>query len=321
MKLFTEIPITPAPESVRIDYDSKILMLGSCFVEHIGNKLQYFKFRTLQNPFGVLFQPKAIAQLIDAAVTGKVYQEGDVFHNNDIWQSFDAHSQLSDVSKTEVLTRLNTAVTETYEALKSSTHIVITLGTAWVYTHLESDRVVANCHKVPQHQFKKTILSVAEIVETLERILFQIKSVNAEANVIFTVSPVRHIKDGFIENTQSKAHLITAIHQILGKEAVRNSFYFPAYELMMDELRDYRFYEADMVHPNAVAVNYIWQVFVKTWFLTKVLPVMKTVDVIQKGLQHKPFQPDTEKHQKFLTDLHQKIAKIQVEYDFMVFNS
>ena len=316
MKLQTQIPIEKQNRN-QIDYDSKVLLLGSCFSENIGNKLNYFKFQTLQNPFGILFHPLAIENLITKSINEEVYTDASVFENNNLWQSFEAHSELSSTQKETVIDNLNTAVTETNQFLKEASHIIITLGTAWVYRHIASDAIVANCHKVPQKKFLKELLSVEEITESLNAIITLVKDVNPKANIIFTVSPVRHLKDGFVENTQSKSHLICGIHQVVDKR--NQTFYFPSYELMMDELRDYRFYKADMIHPNEVAIDYIWEKFTETWLKEAAFATMKQVDTIQKGLQHKPFQEASEEHQQFLKKLQEKIETIQHQFPFMKF--
>lgn len=316
MKLQTQIPIEKQDRN-QIDYDSKVLLLGSCFSENIGNKLNYFKFQTLQNPFGILFHPLAIENLITKSINEEVYTDASVFENNNLWQSFEAHSELSSTQKETVIDNLNTAVTETNQFLKEASHIIITLGTAWVYRHIASDAIVANCHKVPQKKFLKELLSVEEITESLNAIITLVKDVNPKANIIFTVSPVRHLKDGFVENTQSKSHLICGIHQVVDKR--NQTFYFPSYELMMDELRDYRFYKADMIHPNEVAIDYIWEKFTETWLKEAAFATMKQVDTIQKGLQHKPFQEASEEHQQFLKKLQEKIETIQHQFPFIQF--
>lgn len=315
MKLQTQIPLEKQSKNL-IDYKSNVFMVGSCFVEHIGDKLDYFKFKNFQNPLGILFHPQAIETLIGNAVKEKEYAEHDVFFHNEQWHCFDAHSSLSHVSKEKLISRLNNEMTLTVKQITESTHIIITLGTSWVYRFLENNNIVANCHKIPQKQFKKELLSVDDVFESLKKITSLIKQVNSKAKIIFTVSPIRHLKDGFIENTQSKAHLITAIHKLLNQKSSienRQSFYFPAYEIMMDELRDYRFYKDDMIHPNQTAVNYIWEKFKQVWILEESNETMKLVDEIQKGLLHKPFNPNSKAHQKFLKSIETKKEVLKVK--------
>ena len=318
MKLQTTIPIEKQPNN-QIDYQSNILLLGSCFVENIGDKFEYFKFQNLQNPFGILFHPKAIETLVLNAIQKKAYSDKDVFFQNEQWHCFDAHSRLSDGSKETLLQSLNDSIKSTNSQIFESTHIIITLGTAWVYRDIKSDTIVANCHKVPQKQFTKVLLTIDEISNSMQNIVESICKVNPKANIIFTVSPVRHVKDGFVENTQSKAHLIAAIHNVLSDRAQSNCFYFPSYEIMLDELRDYRFYAEDMLHPNAIAVQYIWEKFKYVWLASHTDKTMNDVDVIQKGIEHRAFNPNSEAHQKFLQQLEIKKQELQSEFPYMQF--
>lgn len=316
MKLQTQIPLKPEQHN-QIDYHSKLLLLGSCFVKNIGEKLNYFKFQNSVNPFGILFHPLAIEKLITNAINEKEYAEEDVFFHNEQWHCFDAHSQLSASSKIELLESLNANIQITRKQIHQSSHIIITLGTAWTYRFIETDRFVANCHKVPQKQFLKTLVSVDAITESLESIIALIKSVNPQVSIVFTVSPVRHLKDGFVENTQSKSHLLTAIHQVV--DPSKQQYYFPSYEIMMDELRDYRFYKDDMIHPNQTAINYIWEKFQNVWISKSSIEIMEQVDSIQKGVAHKPFNPKSESHKQFLQQLEIKKTLINKEFSFIKF--
>ena len=315
MKLQTKIPLKRATRN-QIDYQSNLLLLGSCFSENIGDKLRYFKFQSTQNPFGILFHPKAIENLITNAINKKAYSSDDLMYQNEVWHSFDAHSSLSSANESVLLSKINSAISLTSKKLEEASHIVITLGTSWVYRFIETDTIVANCHKIPQKKFLKELLTVAEITESLEAIIVLLKSVNKNVSITFTVSPVRHLKDGFIENTQSKSHLISAIHTIINKQ---NVSYFPSYEIMMDELRDYRFYAEDMIHPNKTAVNYIWGKFVDTWFSEETNSTMKEIDEIQKGISHRPFHENSEQHQQFLLKLEQKKSSLQERLPFINF--
>tara|TARA_R110002049_G_scaffold32257_2_gene107802 strand:+ start:6557 stop:7522 length:966 start_codon:yes stop_codon:yes gene_type:complete len=321
MELQTKIPLEKQSDNL-ISYESNMLLLGSCFVENIGKKLDYFKFRNLQNPFGILFHPKAIETLVENAVNRKMYSENDVFFHNEQWHCFDAHSKLSNNSKEDLLNELNVQSKSTYKQIHESTHIIITLGTAWAYRFIENNSLVANCHKVPQNQFKKELLSIDEIIQSLKKIAAQISGVNSKASIIFTVSPVRHLKDGFIENTQSKAHLFSAIHNFLNQKSSivnRQSCYFPSFEIMMDELRDYRFYMEDMIHPNQIAINYIWERFKSVWISDATFKIMDAIDDIQKGLQHKPFNPKSEAHRQFLEKLETKKSVLQESFPHIAF--
>ncbi|SED18382.1 GSCFA family protein [Tenacibaculum sp. MAR_2009_124] len=316
MILQTQIPLQQQQYNP-ITYQSKLLLLGSCFSENIGNKLSYFKFQTVQNPFGILFQPKAIENLVLDAINQKVYKENDILFHNEQWHSFNAHSKLSSPTKERLLDNLNEAITLTQNSLNNASHIIVTLGTAWVYRFIEKDQLVANCHKVPQKKFLKEILSINEIKESLDALTSLIRSENSKTSIIFTLSPVRHLKDGFIENQRSKAHLLSAIHKVVDER--KNIHYFPSYEIMMDELRDYRFYKEDMIHPNNVAINYIWERFKNVWISEDTQATMKTVDTIQKGLAHKPFNPESDQHKVFLKKLSDKLKNIQQHFPSIKF--
>jgi len=315
MKLQTQIPLKKETKNL-INYDSNIFLLGSCFSENIGNKLNRFKFQSIQNPFGILFHPKAIETLITNAVNQKVYSSEDVFLQNEVWHSFDVHSSLSSENDKSLLKKINSAISVTNKKLKEASHIIITLGTSWVYRFIETDTIVANCHKIPQKKFLKELLTVDEITKSLSTILVLLKSINKNIHITFTVSPIRHLKDGFVENTQSKSNLISAIHTIL---VDTNVSYFPSYEIMMDELRDYRFYAEDMIHPNKTAINYIWEKFVDTRFSEESLPTMKEIEAIQKGILHRPFHEKSEQHQHFLEKIVKRKEKIKSQFPFIKF--
>lgn len=316
MNLQTKISLEKTDH--QIGYQSQLLLLGSCFAERLGSKFEHYKFQSLKNPFGILFHPLAIENLISRAVRKETYTEQDIFFLNERWHCYDAHSDLSDTFPEKLLQRLREGLERTDEQIRKASHVFITLGTAWAYRNKESNHVVANCHKVPQRQFSKELLPVGALVESLQKSIESIQSVNERAQVIFTVSPVRHLKDGFVENQRSKAHLITAVHQTLNCKP--HTSYFPSYEIMMDELRDYRFYELDMVHPNQLAIDYIWEKFKPTFISDGALATMATVEAIQKGLQHRPFNAQAAKHQEFLKALGERITFLQTEYPFIVFN-
>ncbi|MFV0249242.1 MAG: GSCFA domain-containing protein [Tenacibaculum sp.] len=316
MILHTQLALKSEKYST-INYNSKLCLIGSCFSKNMATKFLYYKFQCFQNPFGILFHPKAIENLISRAVNKKPYIKKDIFYHNELWHSFDAHLQLSSQSEKELLNKLNTAVKSTLKQLKNTTHFIVTLGTAWVYILLKNKCIVANCHKLSQKKFLKQILSVEQIKQSLNAINTLVKSINKEICIVYTISPVRHLKDGFVENQQSKAHLITAIHQTINK--ANNINYFPSYEIMMDELRDYRFYAEDMIHPNTMAVNYIWEKFKQVWVSEDAQELMLKVESIQKELTHQPFNPDTELHKKFLKKLALKQTALKKQHPFISF--
>ena len=315
MKLQTQISL--AKQAPAIDYDSKVFLLGSCFAENIADKFSYYKFQHKVNPLGILFHPLAILDLLKKAQDRIDYSEKELFFSNGYWQSYSAHSRLNNASKTEMLEQLNFAVHSTKEQIEGASHVVLTFGTAWVYTHIQSQRIVANCHKQSQKEFEKSILSIDQLNEIFESIVLILKSFNPELTIIFTISPVRHLKDGFIENNHSKSQLISALHPIINK--TKNASYFPSYELVMDELRDYRFYKEDMVHPNQLAIDYIWEKFQSSWICSDAELTMKEVNRLQKGLDHKPFNPSSKAHQSFLSNLTKEVNALVVKYPFMKF--
>lgn len=315
MQFRTQIPVSRIDSL--INYHSKIVSLGSCFAVNMAQKFDYFKFSAASNPFGILFHPVALENFIRFSLEEKEFNDTDVFFHNDLWHCFDAHSELSHPDKEILLHNLNALLFQTRQNIRKASHIIITLGTAWVYRSLNTNNLVANCHKLPQKQFSKELLSIQKITESLNTILSLLENHNPDVTIIFTISPVRHIKDGFIENQRSKAHLTAALHDIV--ENHKNHYYFPSYEIVMDELRDYRFYKEDMLHPNQTAIDYIWQRFSEACIATETQAIMREVDTIQKGLNHRPFNPESRKHLDFLSKLQEKISELQKLYPEIIF--
>ncbi|MBL4746221.1 MAG: GSCFA domain-containing protein [Flavobacteriaceae bacterium] len=302
--------ITGKPNNQQIDYQSNILLFGSCFTENIHKKLDYFKLKSQCNPFGILFNPKAIETVITHSIQEKIYTEKDVFFANERWHCFDVHSDLSALTKNELLDTLNQQVKNSKTAIENASHLIITLGTAWAYRFIASNTIVGNCHKIPQKQFKKELLSVDAVSNSLKNIVNLISSINPNLHLIFTVSPIRHLKDGFVENSRSKAHLIAGIHDFI--ETSEHLHYFPSYEIMMDDLRDYRFYTTDMLHPSELAIQYIWEQFSEVWISPNTHALQKEVATVQKGLAHRPFNPTSEQHLNFLSSLKRKMDALRL---------
>lgn len=291
--------------TIELNYKSSIFLLGSCFAENIGNNLQNHKFNTLINPFGILFHPLAIERILNEILNNSLIEEKDVIFYNEQYLSLHSHSSLNKSNLSDYLDNYNLKLKESYLFLKNSSHVVITLGTSWVYKYLKTNEIVANCQKLPQVKFEKKILTINEIKSSLENIINILKEFNPNLKVIFTISPVRHIKDGFTENTLSKSHLIAALYEIVSKN--ETTTIFPAYEIMLDELRDYRFYKEDYLHPNNQAIEYIWEKFIHTYCTEETKNSIKKVNQINKDLLHKPFNQDSENHQLFLNNLKEKI--------------
>ena len=313
-------PISIPKSKHAIGYDSKIFSIGSCFAENMAKKLEFFKFQNNTNPFGIIFNPVSIENVIDRIVNQKLFTENDIFFYNERWHCFEVHSDVSHPDKDIFLGTLNKIVTDLHPLFTNFSHYYITYGTSWVYRNIPKGFIVANCHKVPQNQFVKEILSTEGIQKSIQKTIELIHSVNPKGMIVFTVSPVRHLKDGFVENQRSKAHLISAIHNLLENEDLRdNAEYFPSYEIVMDELRDYRFYAEDMLHPNQIAIDYIWEKFKMSSISEASYLIMNEVESIQRGMAHRPFNEQSESHKQFKSKLLEKTLSLTEKYPFMRF--
>ena len=315
MKLTT--PIKLSRQNPPINYSSKVLLLGSCFAQNMGAKLEYYKFQQCTNPFGILFHPVAIEKLITRAVNQTWFTSKDVFLQNEQWHCFLAHSKLSNTSEEDLISALNSALEKLRFSLLEASHVVFTFGTAWVYRHLEKDTIVANCHKVPQKKFVKQLLSPDDVSDVLLGIETKLRTINPTCSIINTVSPVRHIKDGLLANSRSKAHLIAGVQEIVSPEKL--NYYFPSYEIMMDELRDYRYYKEDLIHPNQTAIAIIWEKFLSSWVASETFEIQKKIAVIQNGLLHIPFNEHSKAHIHFKKDLETKISEIKEQLPWATF--
>ncbi|MDA9309213.1 GSCFA domain-containing protein [Flavobacteriaceae bacterium] len=307
MKLTT--PIKLSRQNPPISYSSKVLLLGSCFAQNMGAKLEYYKFQQCTNPFGILFHPVAIEKLITRAVNQTWFTSKDVFLQNEQWHCFLAHSKLSNTSEEDLISALNSALEKLRFSLLEASHVVFTFGTAWVYKHLENDTIVANCHKVPQKEFVKQLLSPDDVSDVLLGIETKLRAINPTCSIINTVSPVRHIKDGLLANSRSKAHLIAGVQEIVSPEKL--NYYFPSYEIMMDELRDYRYYKEDLIHPNQTAIAIIWNAFTGSWICPETAALQKKIATIQSGMLHTPFNENSKAHIHFKKDLEVQISQVQ----------
>lgn len=316
MDFRTKVPIKEGAQ--KIDHGSGVFLIGSCFVENIGNKLEWFRFKNLQNPTGIIFHPSPIRKYFQRLSNDEAYKEKDVIEFNNGWQSLEAHSDMRRATKEECIKDLNSALSNSRTFIENATTVVISMGTAWGYVYKEQESIAANCHKIPQKDFYKELSSIKEIVNDLEVIEHSVSQINKKAQIIFTVSPVRHLKDGYVENQRSKAHLIAALQNYL--ESTKKAHYFPSYEIMMDELRDYRFYTEDMLHPNKVAVDYIWDLFSSNWITESSLKLNLEIDKIQKALSHSPREENSLHHRKFLTKLQAKIEEIHKKHPEITFS-
>lgn len=300
--------VTIPKANFSIDRNEHTLLIGSCFSENIGALFQKYSFKTLLNPQGVLFNPLSIAKALTNCITDHSGLNELYFHN-EIWHSWQHNSSFSNTSKSEIENAITHSLQNVQVKKESIQTIVITLGTAWAYRLKTTQEIVANCHKVPAELFEKVLLTSSEITSALKRVM-EIYPKNT--GWIFTISPVRHWKDGVRENNVSKGILHQAIHEIL---AVSNATYFPAYELLLDELRDYRFFASDMLHPNELAIQYIWQRFSETYFDATTQKGNIEIEKILKSMAHKPQHQTTKSHQLFENQLKTQIADIKKNYN------
>lgn len=301
-----------------IDYSTRVLTLGSCFSEHMGEYLHANKFNSLINPFGIVYNPLSIGNSIERLLDKKLFNENDLFEHEGVWNSFSHHSRYSGTDKSSVLENINSKLLAGSNFLQQADVMLLTFGTAWVYEFKKSGEVVSNCHKVPAKEFRRYRLTVQKIVAYYKLIIEKLRNQNSNLKLIITVSPVRHLKDGFHENQLSKAVLLLAVEELT--EVFEQVYYFPSYELMMDDLRDYRFYNDDMLHPSPLAVSYIWEKFKQAWINPAYEPVMKQIKKIEQASKHRPFQVESESHQKFLRNQLQAINKLKADYPHLDFD-
>lgn len=309
----TEVKIESSHQ--KIGYEDTILSLGSCFSENIGNKLSDAYFRTDVNPFGVLFNPVSIKNSLNALINEKTLSETDIFQHGSLWKAFSHSSLFAGTSKDEVLNNINERLVSSSQKLKKTKVILITFGTAWVYEYLKTSEVVANCHKLPAGEFVCKRLCVDDIVSDYIALFHKISTLFPDIHVIMTVSPIRHWKDGAHENNISKSVLLLSIEKL--QKLFPFISYFPAYEIQMDELRDYRFYASDMCHPSPEAVDYIWKRFCETYFTHKTNHLRLKLENLNQQLNHKPLFPDTIEHSYFLYQIEKQKTELKKEYPFL----
>ncbi len=295
MKFKLEFDIASFAE--KIESDDKLFFAGSCFSENIASLYEKYKFDVISNTHGILYNPHSIAVSLNECIDKKVFTEADLFSANEVWNSFHHHSRFSDPNVQKCLHEINNQIATAHEQLKKAKHIFITFGSAFVYKHIESKKLVGNCHKIPQKQFEKLLLSKEEIIEQYKTVLNKLKTINPSLNVIFTVSPVRYIRDGVSENNLSKAILLQAVHELVSTQEHCN--YFPSYEIVNDELRDYRFFEEDMVHPNELAIDYVWERLSGVCFSERTKELITDLNSILNAVSHRPFNEQSEAHKKF----------------------
>lgn len=313
----TVLPLREYP--FQISHTDPIVCWGSCFAEHMAQKMQSAKFDTLLNPLGITYNPDSISQGIKRTLAGESLKSESLFAANGLWHSFDFHSRFSHPTQDVALAAMNSSIVKAHSFWQQAKVLIVTLGTATAFIASKEGQVVNNCHKLPASAFVKTRLDMGKMQEGLGQVFSQLKEKQQSLQIILTVSPVRHVKDGLVENQRSKATLL------LLAEKLENSLdfvhYFPAYELVIDDLRDYRFFEPDLVHPDGVAVNYVWEHFQQSFFTTETQQLMKRIRSIVQASQHRPFHPSTSQHQQFLAQQLKKIAELKREYPVLDFSA
>jgi hypothetical protein len=321
MDFMLDIELKKNPVPIR--YTDKLMLIGSCFTEHIGHALGELKFSMLQNPNGILFGPDSVCRSLDWYMENNELREDDLFQLNEVWHSWMHHSRFSGTDIREVLHGMNTARQEAHDFLKKADWLIVTLGSSYTYrltagatlASAEINSGVANCHRAPASWFKKEMLEIGEINSMLDATISRLRIFNPELRIIFTISPVRHIRDGVVENNRSKARLIEAVHRLCSNDD--SMYYFPAYELVIDVLRDYRFYDIDLVHPNYPATEYVLERFAASCIDETSRSLMQEVKKIIIARKHKAFQPDTNAHRKFLAEHVEKTKTLIEKYPFL----
>ncbi|NOU19077.1 MAG: GSCFA domain-containing protein [Bacteroidales bacterium] len=304
----TEVDVQPFPFD--ISYKTPIIFCGSCFTENIGRIMVERKMPALVNPFGVVYNPLSVKLVIERIIQATPLTESDLRFRDGLWYSYLHHSSYSSSDKNKCLAMINYDLSHANKFIKSANCLLVTFGTARVYYLKENNQPVTNCHKVPSKEFNNNLMSVEEIVTSWSELIDLLLSQTPCSKIVFTISPVRHWKDGAVGNQQSKSILNVAIHKLILKYP-DNAFYFPSYEILMDDLRDYRYYADDMLHPSKVAVEYIWEKFKKSLIESKSITLMEEIEKVISAVNHKPFNPNIPEHRAFVANTLELIKKIK----------
>jgi len=316
MDFRTEVNIPPSEN--RISHESDILFTGSCFTENIGSMMQELQFQVDLNPFGINYNPSSLSRNLWALLNGKKYIKKDLHEANGRWFSFDHHSQFSDADPEACLDQINKRIKSSRDRLSGTGYLLITWGTAWIYVLKESANVVSNCHKLPSDRFSRHLLSVNQVVDTYIKLFAGLRIQVPELKIILTVSPVRHWKDGPVMNTVSKSTLLLAAHRLT--EMFSYCEYFPAYEIAMDDLRDYRFYGSDLVHPNQQMIRYIWEKFSATYFDEMTIKLMGEIGKLTAARKHRPFDPSSQQYKQFCNKQGEKAKQLLEKHPYLDLN-
>ena len=315
MNFFTNINIKPLQPT--ISYHDKLMLIGSCFTEHIGNYLDDVKFRVMQNPHGILFDPISVCSSLASYIENRQYKEEDLFYLNEAWHSWQHHGRFSGMDKEEVLVNINHSQQAAHTFLKQADWVMITLGSSFVYRLAENQKPVANCHKAPAQTFVKHLSTIEETIIALDTIVYRLFQFNPDIKVLFTISPVRHLRDGVVDNNRSKARLIEAVHHLVNK--FDRLYYFPAYELVIDVLRDYRFFDIDFAHPNYAATQFVLEKFSESCCNEETRNLMEEIRKLVIARNHKPFNPNSNQHRQFMKAQLEKTAFLQKQLPFLNF--
>ena len=315
-KLFRTI-VEPLKFQGLINHRRGIVMMGSCFSDNIGNQLQSACFDVEVNPFGTLYNPASIANGLVDIMRQRVFVQDDLFQlvGDNRWHSFSHHSSYSSIDSAKMLKNINEQLSQSHIMLRNASTLIVTFGTAWVYQHVDTHEVVANCHKLPSNKFNRRLMSVDEIIEQWNGVIAQLRAQNETIKIIFTVSPIRHLRDGAHENQISKSTLHLAIDALV--KSHNDVIYFPAYEIMNDDLRDYRFYASDMTHPSDEAVDYIYDIFVQSFFDEETTKLASACQRLTRRLLHRHMSDDQEAIARFEQSTHELKTQILQQYPFL----
>ena len=318
MNFRTEIKIEAERPPI-MHYDS-VMLLGSCFSNNVGAMLRDAMFDVVINPFGTIYNPFSIGNAVERLVFNRPVTTDDLFEVNGVWSCFDFHTLASNEVKSDAIAYMNSQISDAHRAFARAATLIITLGTAIVYEYVSTGKVVNNCHRLPSSCFNRRFTSVDEITEELNRIVALLHNFNPELRIIFTISPVRHVADGMEQNLLSKSVLRVAVDSVI-KQYPQKCQYFPAYEIMVDDLRDYRFYGADMVHPSDVAIDYIWQMFKARYFDQSTMIAVEKSERLTKRLAHRPMTENYDMISKFNRQTVEAIRRHQSEYPYLSNNA
>ena len=319
IKFRTEVDLTPFKK--KLSYRHQSLMIGSCFAENIGFYMQERCLPIQINPFGILYNPFSIANCLEMVMARKKFLHDDLFSSNGLYHSFSHHSRFSGPDPIRVLEQININIAEAYRKLSSASHLFLTFGTSWVFHNTEGGNVVSNCHKLPPSTFTHKRLSVEQITTRWISIIDHLKRINPELHLVFTVSPIRHLKDGAHENQLSKSTLLLAIDELISIYGSELISYFPSYEIVMDDLRDYRFYAADMTHLSELTIDYIREKFMMNTMDEEGRTIANEVGKLLHSLNHKPFNPQEKAYNSFLKTQIEKLELLQNRYPFVDFQT